>query len=208
MSNDAEGSLPARGPAHQLDHHDALVRFGGGVELADGVRGRLHGRRKAEGELRGGEVVVDGLRHADDLEPLLRQRMRDTEGPIAADGDDGVHAEVCERVDDSLRAVLVRDGPVRGLHGPAHRVAPVGRSKDGPAQVRDPANRVPIQALNAALLEESVVAVPDPVDLPAQPLGREHDGTDDCVETRGVTAPCVDRDSSNGTHRLRLPRWM
>jgi len=70
---------PAGIATHQLDHHDALVRFGGRVQLVQRVRRGLHRGQEPEGELRGLEVVVDRLRHPDDLEPLLVQGVGDLE---------------------------------------------------------------------------------------------------------------------------------
>ena len=38
--------------AHDFDHHDAMVRFGGGVDLVDGVGGGVQGGIEAESDVR------------------------------------------------------------------------------------------------------------------------------------------------------------
>ena len=64
---------PAGVAAHHFDDHDALVRFGRRVQPIDGV-GR-EGDRGVEAETVGGadDVVVDGLRHADDRDAALAE---------------------------------------------------------------------------------------------------------------------------------------
>ena len=61
---------PAGVAAHDLQHHDALVAVGGGVQPVEGVHHRGDGRIEAEGHGRGLKVVVDGLGHADDRDAV------------------------------------------------------------------------------------------------------------------------------------------
>src|SRR5258708_20249068 len=49
---------------HDLDHHDAMVRGSGGMNLIDGVGYGLEGSVKAEFNFVCGQVVVVGLGHA------------------------------------------------------------------------------------------------------------------------------------------------
>ena len=63
---------PARVAAHHLDDHDALVRLGGGVQAIDRLGGDGDRGVEAERRLRARQVVVDGLRDADDRHALLR----------------------------------------------------------------------------------------------------------------------------------------
>ena len=58
--------------AHHLHHHHPVVRLGGGVQPVDRVRRGLHRGVEPERQLRGGEVVVDRLRHADDADRRRR----------------------------------------------------------------------------------------------------------------------------------------
>ncbi len=64
---------PAGVAPHDFDHHDAVVRFGGGVDLVHRVGGGVDRGIEAEGDFGGGEIVVDGLGHADDLHALIEK---------------------------------------------------------------------------------------------------------------------------------------
>ena len=80
------------------------------MQPVDGVGGDLHGGVEAEGDLGGGEVVVDRLRHADDRDALAVELVGDAEGVLAADRD--------ERVDAlGLSVSLTRSTPPSTLYG-------------------------------------------------------------------------------------------
>jgi hypothetical protein len=97
---------PAGVPSHHLDDQRAVVRLGGGVQPVDGVHGDLHGGVEAERVVGGAQVVVDGLRHADDVEAGRGQLGGDAQGVLAADGDEGVDTELVEVAAHRLDAVL------------------------------------------------------------------------------------------------------
>jgi len=195
---------PAGVAPHHLDDHDALVALGGGVELVDRVGGGLDRGIEAEGDVGGGEVVVDGLGDADDAEAFLGQFVGDAEGAIAADGDEGVEPVVVEGGDDLVGPVAGDDGAVGLAFGPLEGVAAVGGAEDGAAEVGDAADALAVEADGRFAGEEAVVAFADAVDLPALVEGGEHDGADDGVEARGVAAAGVDGDASNRVfHFLR-----
>ena len=61
---------PSAVASHDFDHHDAVMRFGRGVNLVDGVGRGVQRGVESEGKFGGGEIVVDGLGHADDLQPF------------------------------------------------------------------------------------------------------------------------------------------
>jgi hypothetical protein len=90
---------PARVAAHNLDHHDPLVRLGRRVDPVDGLGGDHHRSVEAEGHHRAGEVVVDGLRNANDRKALVSEAGRDLHRAIAADGDEGIDAKPAERLE-------------------------------------------------------------------------------------------------------------
>ncbi len=56
----------------------------------------------------GGKIVVDGLGHTDDFQSLLEKLVADLLRSIAADGDDGVDAEL-GRVGDHLAGNVARN---------------------------------------------------------------------------------------------------
>ena len=62
---------PAGVAAHDFDDLDAGVGFGGGVEAVDGFGGDGDGGVEAEADVGAGEVVVDGLGNADDVDVAL-----------------------------------------------------------------------------------------------------------------------------------------
>ena len=112
---------PAGVAAHHLDEHHPLVRLGRGVQPVDGLGG--DGQRGVVPERHVGavDVVVDGLRHPDHGDVLLRQPVRGRQRALAADRDQHVDAVVVQRLLDLVQpsAQLV------GMHagGAEHRAA-------------------------------------------------------------------------------------
>ena len=112
---------PAGVAAHHLDDQRAVVALRRGVQPVDRLHRDVHRGVEAERVVGGAEVVVDGLRHADDLHARLVQPRRDAEGVLAADRDQRVDAEAGQVVGDPLqpgppsrrrsRSGLVRDEP-------------------------------------------------------------------------------------------------
>ena len=72
---------PAGIAAHHLDHHDALVRFRRRVQAIDRVGRKRDRGVEAETAGRAPDVVVDGLRHADDGDALQVKLVRDLSVP-------------------------------------------------------------------------------------------------------------------------------
>src|SRR5215471_14709711 len=68
---------PSGVAAHDFDHHDALMRFGGGVNAIDGFHRGVDGGVEAETEVGAAEIVVDGLGNAHDLNALLEELLGD-----------------------------------------------------------------------------------------------------------------------------------
>ena len=77
---------------------------------------------------------------------------------------------------------------IRLLPGIAERVAPVGRAEDRPAEMRDTAHRILGERHDLVFSEQSGEAALYAKDIPAAVDGREYGGTNDRVETRGVSA--------------------
>src|ERR1700744_955754 len=75
---------PARVTPHHLADDYAVVRFGGGMQPVNGFGGDRDCGVKAEAGVGAAEVVVDGLRHADNLYALFDQRVGHALGIIAA----------------------------------------------------------------------------------------------------------------------------
>ena len=102
---------PAGVAAHHLDHHDAVVRLGGRVQPVDRLGADRDRGVEAERVVGAGEVVVDRLRHPDDVDAeLVVEPCGDAERVLAADRDERV--ELLEgrldRIDAALDLVRVR----------------------------------------------------------------------------------------------------
>ena len=127
--------------AHHLHHDHAVVTLGGRVQLVDRLERRVDRGVEAERRDRAADVVVDRLRHADDLHSLVAELLRDGQRPVAADRDDRVDSEPRRVFDQLVGAILAHDRAV-GLHARVvKRVAAVRRAENRAAQVGDAAHR-------------------------------------------------------------------
>ena len=97
---------PAGVTTHALYNEAARVGSGGGVQTIDALHGDVARRIKTKGVIGAGEIVVDGLRHADHLHAHLRELVGNAERIVAADGNHAFEAEAFEGFADALRAVL------------------------------------------------------------------------------------------------------
>jgi len=150
------GGDEARVAAHQLDQPDAVqhrarFRVGDVDHLARGVDGRAVAERARHIE----NVVVDGLRDADDGERVA-QRAGGFVDPVcaalravAADGEEEIHAELAQRAHHDFRVL-----------------GAAGGAEDGAAQLVDVADvlRRQLHRRKAVGRVEAVVAVADAVD--------------------------------------------
>ena len=68
---------PSTVAAHDLDHHDAVMRFTGSVDLVDGVGDGVQRGIESEGDFSGGKIVVDSFGYAHDLESLEKKIVAD-----------------------------------------------------------------------------------------------------------------------------------
>jgi hypothetical protein len=118
--------------AHHFHDHHAMVAFGRCHELVEAVGGDLYRGLKAEGHIGGGQVIVDGLRHADHRDPLVRQHLRDLLRAVTADVDHRIELQGLElfheligAIDELYRSVWLGDGKF-------YRVRLIGSLQNGP----------------------------------------------------------------------------
>ena len=110
---------PAGVAAHHLDDQDPVVAVGGRVEAVDRLHRDVDRGVEAEGVVGGAEVVVDRLRHADDLQAVLIVQARGrAQRVLAADRDQPLDAGGLQVLGDPLGAAstpsangLVREEP-------------------------------------------------------------------------------------------------
>ena len=87
------GRDPTGVPPHHLDDHHAVVGFGRRVQPVDRFGRDLDGGVESEREVGAGQVVVDRLRNADDVETFGGELRGRAEGVLAADRDQRVDLE-------------------------------------------------------------------------------------------------------------------
>jgi hypothetical protein len=139
-----------------------------------------------EGGDRAGNVVVDRLRHPDEVHPLVGEAVRDGQRSIPPDGNERIDAELPRVGDHLVRAVDLLEGSVRFPARPAERVPAIRGAQDGAAEVADPAHRLAGERDDVILAEQAGEAALDPEHLPPATDGAEHRGPDDRVEPRRV----------------------
>ena len=185
---------PARVPAHHLDDERPVMAFRRGVQAVDRLHGDVHRGVEAERVIGGTEVVVDGLRHADDGNALVVQPGRDAKRVLAADDHQGVDAEPVHVVLDPLDA-----GPARA--GLLERIRP-RRAEDRAAARQDAAHRGHVERHRVRFKRPPPAVTKseelDPVILSTLAYHR----ADHRVQSRAVAAPGKDSHS----HRAKPSR--
>lgn len=151
------------------------MRLRGGLEAVECLRRHADGRVEAEGDVRDGDVVVDGLGDADDGQARVGEEPGRL-GALTADRDDRVEAELGDVALRPLDAVpQMRGLDARGAENRA-------------AAGEDAAHRVEVQ-LAVVAFQEAFPAVVEADDLVAVVHHRAvHDGADDGVQAGAVAA--------------------
>ena len=149
---------PAGVAPHHFGHHDPAVRLRRRVQPVDGIGGEGDRGIEAETVGRADDVVVDGLRDADQRDAAFVELVSDRERAIAADDDERVERHPVEHLDHAI-------GVVPGAFGRAdrmgERVAAVGRAEDGAAEPQDAGHIPRRQRPRTPGLDEAVEAVFD-----------------------------------------------
>ncbi len=181
---------PAGLVPHDLHAHDAAVTGGGGVDAVDGLGGDVVGGMEAEGEIRSVDIVIDGLRKADDVQPLLAQQIRGFVGAVAAQGDQAVQLQIL--VGFLHRGDLVHVVALDFLHV---AVGGAAGSENGPAQGQD-AGELAAAHQGEIPLDQAAVTVMNSDDLRIEHLIGGADGSaDGRVQAGAVAAAGQDADS-------------
>ena len=193
---------PAAVASHDLDHHHAMMRGGGGVNFVERIGHGMQRSIESKRDLGGRKIVVDCLGHAYDLHSLLEKLVGDFLRAVAADADDGVDAQLA-RIGDDLSGNVAHD-LLAVLHFfVVKRIAAVGGAEDGSSARQNAADFLEREFERFFRPDEAVEAIGDADDLP--PVlqdGGFGGGADDGVEAGRVSASGGDTDTANVRHRV------
>ena len=93
---------PAGAVAHHLDDHDPVMGRCCAVQPVDALRGDRQAGVKADGLVSAAQIVIDGLRDADDREALLRELVRLAMRAVAADADQRIELQLAVALDNEV----------------------------------------------------------------------------------------------------------
>src|SRR5690606_5014771 len=119
------------------------------------------------------DVVVYRLGHADHVQPLFLQTLRDLERAVAADRDDGIYAQVACALQQVVRPVNVGMAAVRLPDGILEGAPAIGGAQDCATHVGDTAHGVPREAHHFVVSQQARVAAHDTEHVPPHSHGRE-----------------------------------
>ena len=111
------------------------------MDLVDGLADRVQRGVEPEGEIRGRQVVSDRLGHAHQPQALLKKLVANFLRAVAANGDDGVDAQMLGIGDDLVRDVAHHFLSVF-LSLVAEGVAAIGSAENRAAARQNPADPV------------------------------------------------------------------
>src|SRR4051794_26110897 len=191
---------PSSITTHDLDHHDAMVRLSGSVNLVNAFGRGVNRGVEAKRQFGSGEVVIDRLGNANNFHPFFEEVEGDFLGSIAADGDDGVNAQLGGVGDDLSRDVAhhfatVLDGFV------TEGISAIGGAKNGSAARENAADIFERQLARALRPNESIEAIGNADHLPfVFEKSRLHGSADDSVQARSVSTPGADSDAADIRH--------
>src|ERR1700722_1748465 len=188
---------PATVTAHHLNHHHAMARSGGCVNLVDCIRDGMKRGIESKRHLGGGEIIIDRLWYSDDLQSLLKKLITNFLRSITADADDGVDTQL-GGVGNHLAGNVARhflaiyDGLV------VEGIAAVGGAENGSAAGQNAGNFFHGELEGFFGPDEPVETIRDADDFPSIfNDGSPGGGADDSVEARCVPASSGDTDAAN-----------
>jgi len=200
-------SDPAAVAAHDLNHHHAMMRCGRGVNLVDGIGDGVQRGIESECDLGGGEIVIDGLGHADNLHSLLKKFVPNLLRAVAADGDDGVNAQL-GGVGNDLGGNITRYFLAILNGSVVEGIAAVGGAENGAAARQNAAHFLEREFEGLFRPDEAIETIRDADDFPSVlDDGSFGSGANDRIEAGSVAASRTDADTANVGHRVENRRW-
>ena len=121
------------------------------------------------------KIVVNGLGHSHNAETFFVQLIGDGEAVVSTDGNKSVDLVIAEPLKHLIGTVNLRFASVGMLDHATERIAAIGGTKNGAAEVRNLADGRTMKFHQSTVgetfrLEESVVALANADDLPAPNL--------------------------------------
>ena len=187
----APESDPAGVATHHFEDHHALVTFSGGVEAVEGIDNGADGAVEAEGEGGGAEVIIDGFWHANDGPAFPVELEAGGERAVAADDDESGDAEFVHGF-FGLGDDFGRDFGDVSLADFGSEMAFIGGAEDGAAEFEDADGVLGLEYGEIAGWQETLEAVAEADDFPAELVGGTDDAMDDGIESGAVAAAVED----------------
>ena len=180
---------PSSIAAHDFTHHHAVMTVRSGLQFVECFGGGVDGGQESEGDLCTNNIVVDGLRNANDVHAALHQRSSACHGAITADDDDGIKFMAAGSFHAAIGDVFPhRTGDGVNTHAVAAWIGSVVRSKHG-ATARENSTDIARAQWANAILNETLKSVFNAEDFNAMlPDGSLGNSSNDCVETGAVAA--------------------
>ena len=97
---------PACVASHHFTHHHAVMAIGSGVQSIERFGCSVDSGQEAECDFRSNKIVVNRLRHSDDIHARSRERRRARHRAIATDHDKRIHAIRFNRAETAVHDIL------------------------------------------------------------------------------------------------------
>jgi hypothetical protein len=171
------------------------------VQPIDRVGGKGHGRIESKTVGGADDVVVDGLRHADDGNTELAELMCDRQRAVTTDRDQRVQLHPVKHLDDACAVSALAVG---GVDQRIERIAVVEGTEDRAAEPQNAGDLTRRENARPSHLEQAVETIFEPQALDAVVGGRFDDGTNDGVQTGRIAAAGQNAKTFDGLHGLGL----
>jgi hypothetical protein len=124
---------PSSGASHDLQDHDSVMGFSGGMKSVNGIGCCLDRGPETKAEVGGGQVIVDGLGDTDHRNPMGRhQSMSDSLRPVSTDHDQAPESQFTDLSSQLQRSIA----GLRGALDPLEGISPVGGSENGSSAMK------------------------------------------------------------------------
>ena len=172
-------------PAHDLHHHNAIMRFRRCADTIKTLGRNIQCRVIPKCKIGRIQIVIDRFRNSDDRHPVFGKLITRAKRIFPPDCDHSIQFVHLDRLTDLCRVAffLIR---IRA-----------GSSKDGPTPRKDLGNRLLVQ-LHEIIIDDALPALFESDHVPTFSFRRLHNPADHRVKTWTIPTPCK---HSNTFHR-------